>query len=86
MAVHEHCQSDVMHNGHDPGAGLTDSHAAAGPVEPEVVRQQHADGLGGEMPDVFEVDHDSARQRLIKQGLEVRTKHLDRFDIVRHRG
>ena len=47
-----------------------------------MVGQQHTDGLGGDMTDIFQVDHDSSRQRLIEENLEMRTEQLDRFAIV----
>src|SRR5262249_28350938 len=60
VALHEHRQPDLVQDGHDPGAGLADSEAAAGPVQPQVVGQQDADRLAGEVGDILQVDHDPA--------------------------
>ena len=67
VAVDEHRQPDLVEQRHDPGVGLADPQAAAGPVEPEVVGQQDADRLSREVVDEFEVDDDPAGQRLLQQ-------------------
>ena len=68
---------------HQPGVCLADPQGAACPIEPEVMGQQHTDRLRVQVPHAFEVDHDVARRRLVKQGCKVLAQYFDRLVVIK---
>ena len=82
VAFHEDGEPDLMQDGHDARGRLAESQGAAGSVETEVVGQQHADRLGVQVADEFEVQDNLARHGLFVEGVEVGAELFDRIGVV----
>ena len=82
VAFHENGEANLMQDGHDARGRLAQSQGAAGSVETQVVRQQHANGLGVQVADEFEVQDDLARHGLFVEGVEKGAELFDGIGVV----
>jgi hypothetical protein len=66
VALNQDRQTHIVQDRHQPGVCLTEPQGAAGSLEPQMVGQEHADGLRVQVPDAFKVDDNVPRPRLME--------------------